>query len=98
MRRVQEYKRTDLGYTGDHVVNQALYGAEAGDVLAAALPYCEGDLRGLALEEADVHVDMADVLGERSAGASHRNEARLDGHLDASRDLEFFGLEDVAHV
>jgi hypothetical protein len=67
-------------------------------VLAAALPYGKGDLVVLALEQADVHVHMADIFGERRPGTLNGNDPRLDGNLDAVGDGELFGLENVAHL
>lgn len=67
-------------------------------MLATALPNGESDLVGLALDEANVHVDMADVLGECRPRARHLDETGLDFDSDTFRDLEFFGLEDVPHL
>lgn len=67
-------------------------------MLATALPNSKSDLVGLALDEANVHVDMADILGERRSWARHLDKAGLDFDSDTFRDLEFFGLEDVPHL
>ena len=56
------------------------------------------DCVGLALDETDVHIDMADILGEGRSWASHSDEAGLDFDSDTFWDLEFFGLEDVPHL
>lgn len=67
-------------------------------MLATALPDSKGDGVGLALVEADVHVNVADILGQRSAGPSDGDEARLDADLDALRDVQLFCLQHVAHL
>lgn len=67
-------------------------------MLAAALPDGEEDLGLLALDDTDVHVDMADVLGEGSPRASNADDTGLDGDLDALGDIEFFNLLDVQHL
>lgn len=87
-----------LGDASDHVVDETLDSAQASDVLASTLPYSEGDFVGGAFYEADIHVDMADVLGERSTGTSDTDQPRFHGDLDSFGDGEFFGLEDVPHL
>lgn len=67
-------------------------------MLASTLPYSQSDFCGFALEEADVHVDMADVLCQDASGTSDGDEAGLDGDFNALRDVEFFGLEYVPHL
>ena len=67
-------------------------------MLAATLPYGKADLVVLALLQPDVHVDVTDILGQRSTRALNGNEAGLDVHGDTLGDGEFFGLEDVPHL
>ena len=67
-------------------------------MLAATLPDSEGDLVGLALEDPDVHVDVTDILRQRSAGALDGDDAGLDVDGNPLRNVEFFGLEDVPHL
>ena len=67
-------------------------------MLATALPYREADLVRLSLLNPDVHVNVPDILGQRSTGALDGNEAGLDVHGDTLGDGEFFGLEDVPHL
>ena len=88
-----------LCYTGDHVLNETLNRAQARDVLAAALPYGQRNLLVLAaLEQPDVHIDMANIFREGSSGASDGDETRLDLNFDTLGNVEFFGLEDVPHL
>ena len=63
-----------------------------------SLPNCKSDLVVLALNQADVHIDMANVLCERSPRPSDHNNARLDGDSHTVWDLQFFGFENVAHL
>lgn len=67
-------------------------------MLAATLPYCEGDLILAALDKSNIHVDMADVLRQGSPWAGDGDEARFDGDSNVGGDYEFFGLEDVPHL
>ncbi len=62
-----------------------------------SLPDCKGDLV-LALDQADVHVDMANILCERSSRPSDYNNARLDRDSHTVWDLQFFGLQYVTHL
>lgn len=89
---------TDFRHAGNHVANETLDCAETCDVLAAALPYGEGDAVRPAFEEADVHVNVADILGKGASRARHRDQPRLDADLDALWDIQFFRLEHVAHL
>ena len=67
-------------------------------MLTAALPYCECHLVGLALLQPDVHVDVTDILRQRSTRALDGDDAGLDVDGNPLRDVEFFGLEDVPHL
>lgn len=51
-------------------------------MLPSALPYSESDLVGLALDQPDVHVDMADILGQSAAGTLDGDETRFNGDLN----------------
>ena len=95
---LQGGESTDLGDASDHVDDEGLNCPQASDVLAATLPYREADLDVLALLEPDVHVNVTDILRQRSAGTLDGNEAGLDVHGDSFRDVEFFSLEDVTHL
>lgn len=87
-----------LRHTGDHVDDEGLDSPQARNVLAAALPYREGDLVGLALQQPDVHVDVADILVQGSAGTLDRDETGLDVDFNTLGNVELFGLEDVPHL
>lgn len=87
-----------LGDTGDHVENETLNCAQACDVFAAALPDCKSHLVCFALEEADVHVDMADVLGQRPPWSCDIDDAGFDGDIDALGNVELFVLDNVSHL
>ena len=67
-------------------------------MLAATLPYCQADLVCLALQNLDVHVDVTDILLQRSSGTSDRDETGLDVDGDTLGNVEFFGLVDVPHL
>lgn len=43
-----------------------------------ALPNGESDLVGLALDQTDVHIHMADILRKSSPGSSDYDDSRLD--------------------
>ena len=75
----------DLGYAGDHILDERLDGAEARDVLATTLPDSKSDLCALSLDELDVHIDMADVLFELTPRAFDSDDARLDTDIDTLR-------------
>jgi len=63
-----------------------------------SLPDSQGNFCGLSLKDADVHIDVTDILREGSAGSSNRDQARLDRDFNTGRDFEFFCLEDVPHL
>ena len=69
-------------------------------MLAPTLPNGQGNFALVlcSLHNSDVHVDMANVFGERSSGASDLDDTRLYLHSHALGNVEFFGLEDVAHL
>ena len=87
----------DLGYAGDHILDERLDGAEARDVFATTLPNSKSDLRPLSLNELDVHVDMADVLLELAPSAFDGDDARLDGDGNAVRYDQLFCLQNITH-
>lgn len=87
-----------LGDTGDHVVDQAADGAQASNMLPASLPHGQSNHSGLSLHHSDIHIDMADILGKSSTGASDADETRLDADLNVRGNFEFFGFEDVPHL
>jgi hypothetical protein len=87
----------DLGYTGDHIFDERLDGAEARDVFATTLPNSKSNLRPLSFDELDVHVDMADVLLELAPSALDDDDARLDGDGNALRNDQLFCLQNVTH-
>lgn len=65
----------------------------------SSLPNSESDFVSLAtLDQPDVHIDMANVFDQGTAGTGDGDEARLDGGSDSLRNVEFFGLEDVPHL
>ncbi len=88
---------SDLGYAGDHILDERLDGAQACDVLATTLPDGKSDLGPLSFDELDVHVDVADVLLELAASALDGDDARLDGDGDALRHNQLFRLQNVTH-
>lgn len=67
-------------------------------MFATALPDSEGDLVDLALQQTDVHVDMADIFGEGTSRALHGDDAGFDGDLNTLRDLKLLGGKNVAHL
>ena len=67
-------------------------------MLSATLPDGEENLGLLPLQHSDVHVNMADVFGERSPGPSDIDNARFDGDFNSLGDVEFFDLLDVQHL
>lgn len=91
---------TYLRHPSDHVVNETSDSAKAGDMLAPTLPDGQGNFALVlcSLDNPDVHVDMANVFGERSSGASDLDDTRLYLHSHTLGNVEFFGLEDVAHL
>jgi len=54
-------------------------------VLPSALPNREEDLV-LALDKLDIHVNVADILGQFAPGTFDDNEAGLDADSDTLRD------------
>ena len=64
----------------------------------SSLPNSESDFVGLAFDQPDVHIYMANVFGEGAAGTSDSDKAGLDGCCDSFGNIEFFGLEDVPHL
>lgn len=63
-----------------------------------ALPNCESDLVGLALDQTDVHIHMANILRKSSPGPSDYDDSRLDGDCYTVWNLQFFSLEDITHL
>ncbi len=88
----------DLCNASNHVGDETFDCSQASYMLPAALPHCEGDFCGLALDEPNVHVDMADVLGQCSPGPFDSDKAGLDGDVNSLGDVEFFCLEYVPHL
>lgn len=91
---------TSLRHPDDHVVDQTFDSVQTGNVLASALPDSQGYFRlGLArFSYSDIHVHMSDDFRERSPWTSHFDNPRLDLDSDTFRNIDFFGLEDVAHL
>jgi hypothetical protein len=67
-------------------------------VFPVALPNCEGDLVGLGLDQADVHIHMANGLRKCSPWSSDHDDSRLDGDRYAIGNLQFFSFEDITHL
>lgn len=63
-----------------------------------SLPNCKSDLVALAFDQADVHVDMANVLCELPTRPGDHNNTRLDSDSHTFWDLQFFSFENVAHL
>lgn len=84
--------------TLDHVVHTGFGGTQARKVLASAVPDDELEPVALgALDQTEVHRQVAKVLGELAAGALDRHDTRvdLDGH--ALRDVKVQVLVDGKH-
>jgi hypothetical protein len=62
------------------------------------LPNSESNLRRLALDEANVHVNMANIFRQSSTRTGDIDNAGLDGKVDAIWNLQFFSLQDVSHL
>lgn len=67
-------------------------------MLPVALPDCESDLVGLALDQTDIHIHMANILRKSSPGSRNHDNSRLDGDCYTIRNLQFFGFEDITHL
>lgn len=82
------------GDANNHVVDVRAHGADAGHVLAGAVPHAhhEGGLGGDQL-----HGDMGEVLVEGAAWSYDGDFARDDGDLHVCRDCDRLLLADVAH-
>ena len=87
-----------LGDTNDHVRDQALEGADDGDVLPATLPDGNGDLVHLALDEPNVDISVSEVLRQCATGTLDGDKTGLDGDFNSLWNLELFVLEYVPHL
>lgn len=68
-------------------------------MLSSTLPDSESNFLGFrGLLEAYVHVDMANILRQRTTGTRDREDPRLNGDCDTLGNIEFFCLEDVPHL
>ena len=69
-------------------------------MLASALPDSQGNFRLVlaSFDHSNIHVHMADNFRERSPRAGHFDNPSLDIYCDSFRHIDFFGLEDVAHL
>lgn len=67
-------------------------------MFSVALPNSESDLVGLALDQPNVHIHMANILRKSSTGPSDHDNSRLDGDCYAIRYLQFFSFENIAHL
>ena len=67
-------------------------------MLSPALPHGQEDLILLALGKLDVHVDVLNILSERTPRTGDGYDARFDSYSDTFWDIEFFGCEDVPHL
>jgi len=76
----------------NHVLDQGFDCSQAGDMLPSTLPDSKKNLVGRALGEPDIHINVSDILRECSSRTSDRNDAGLDGDLDALRNVKFFCL------
>lgn len=89
---------TYLGHTSDQVHNQALEGTEDSDMLPSSLPHSKSNLVDLALQYPDIDIGVTDVLRQSTTGTLDGDNSRLDGDVNAVRDVELFGLENVPHL
>jgi len=87
-----------LGHSNDHVVDQTANCSKASDVLPAALPNSQSDLRCLPFQDSDIHVDMSDVLGQGTTRTSNSDETGFYCNFNAGRNVEFFCFDNVPHL
>lgn len=67
-------------------------------MLPSSLPHSKSDLVDLALQYPDIDIGVTDVLRQSTTGTLDSDNSRLDGDVNAVRDVELFGLENVPHL
>jgi hypothetical protein len=82
-----------LGDTGDHVVDNGSDSADASNVLAVTV--VDNELELVFTNGLDLHVKMAQVLGEFTAGSLDGDNARLDGDINTLGNDELVVLVNV---
>lgn len=67
-------------------------------MLPASLPHSESDFVDLALQYPDIDIGVSNVLRQSTTGTLDGDDSRLDGDVNAVRNVELFGLENVPHL
>lgn len=88
---LKNVRRTNLRNSLDHVRDETPNGSQAGNVLPATLPDCEGDPGSvLSFHQPDVHVNVSDVLDDGASWTGNGDDTGLDGNVDTLRNIELF--------